>query len=329
MASLRARTARTQGLTLIELLVAVGLLGVITTYLLDTFTVNQQAYSVVEQVSEVQQNLRAAADLLERDIRHTGFMVPGAAAFCAVDDTNGPDLLYLTDPDAVDPAQLSTVDNGSAIGASTVASGTITLALVLEPGAGSPAYDMDGDGTPDSDFLEDGGVIFADPDDPGRGTACGTVTAVDVGAGEITVVLESGGVGAGTGELVAIPAIEYRLGSAGGPVDEVLLRNNVPLVRGVDDFQVAFQIDLNDDYVDDPNEMRGDGSGPDYVSSAVDASRAREIRANLVLRTRGQDPGFVEGQFQALENRTAITGNDGFRRRVYTAREVLRNVVMR
>jgi hypothetical protein len=50
------------------------------------------------------------------------------------------------------------------------------------------------------------------------------------------------------------------------------------------------------------------------------------VRANLVLRTRFPDANWSQGVFQNLENRTAVAGTDGFRRRVHTATVRLRNV---
>ncbi len=88
-------------------------------------------------------------------------------------------------------------------------------------------------------------------------------------------------------------------------------------------------VDANDNNVVDVNELRGDGVSPDYLANANDHSDAREVRVSLVLRTRSQDRDFTDGQFQRTENRTAIAGNDGFRRRVHTSRVLLRNLVSR
>ena len=95
---------RRSGFTLIELMVAMAILLVVVAYLTEMLTRQGRAYTVVDQVTEAQQNLRAIADLLEREVRVTGFMVPEGAAVCGVDQTNGSDVLFVSDADALDPA---------------------------------------------------------------------------------------------------------------------------------------------------------------------------------------------------------------------------------
>ena len=69
--------------------------------------------------------------------------------------------------------------------------------------------------------------------------------------------------------------------------------------------------------------------GADFDSTAVDISDAREVRVNLVLRTRANDPDNTNGRFQNSENRAAVGAADGFRRRTYSATVGLRNVGVR
>jgi prepilin-type N-terminal cleavage/methylation domain-containing protein len=53
-----------RGFTLVELLVAIGLLAVVLLFVFDTFTYQHATYSVVDQISEAQQNSRAIARLV-------------------------------------------------------------------------------------------------------------------------------------------------------------------------------------------------------------------------------------------------------------------------
>lgn len=325
LTSQRARARASAGFSLLELVIAMLVMGIVMVYAMDTFSTNQEAYQVVEQVSETQQNMRAVADLVERDLRHAGFMVQAAAAACAVDNQNGPDILYVSDATVVDPANRTSVDN--ALGTSNGATGTGTqnfgslTSTVLD---GAATYDTDGNGAADSDFQVGGGLIAFDRNDSSRGTACGAVQAI--GANTVQAVIDSNGLGAAAGatDVAVVPAHRYFVDAAG-----VLTRDGLEIARDVDDFQVAFFVDLNDDNVEQPNEIFGDGVGPDYLSNNVDVSRAREVLVNLVLRTRVQDRDFQDGQFQTTLNRVPVAGNDGFRRRVYTSRELLRNLVMR
>jgi hypothetical protein len=103
-------------------------------------------------------------------------MVPEGAAVCGVDNDNAPDLLYVSDANAIDPDDdLATYDGAAIAVATQVAAGIATFSvssLVMEPTA-RPAYDSDASGTADSDFQAGGGAIVMDLNDPGRGASCG------------------------------------------------------------------------------------------------------------------------------------------------------------
>lgn len=315
------------GFTLIELLISVAILGIVSVYMFESFAVNQRAYTVIDQVAESQQNVRAIADLLERDLRHAGLMVPEGAAVCGVDDDAAPDLLYVSDANAIDPGDDVATYDGAAIagGVTQVATGVATFALsslLMEPAPSRPAYDANGDGTADSDFQVGGGAIVVDLLDPGRGSACGRVTQVNLVGPQVQVDIRTGALGAAGGptNLVLIPAHEYRVNG------DQLLRDGVVLSEGMEDLQVAYFLDDDTDGVVDVDEIHGNGTGPDFESGGQDGSEVREVRVNLVTRTRAEDREWTQGRPQALENRAAAVANDGFRRRTYTSTVMLRNV---
>jgi prepilin-type N-terminal cleavage/methylation domain-containing protein len=62
-----------KGVTLIELLVALVICGIIVAAIYRLFVTQTRAYTVQDQVSEVQQNVRNAMELIVRDIRMAGF----------------------------------------------------------------------------------------------------------------------------------------------------------------------------------------------------------------------------------------------------------------
>jgi prepilin-type N-terminal cleavage/methylation domain-containing protein len=315
------------GFTLIELLVAAAVFATVSILFTRAFTVNQNHYVQIDQVVDSQQKLRAISDLMETDIRHAGMMVSESAAICAVDDDNGPDMLYLSDADAIDPGNDKQAYDGAqvqgAVAGVSPGSGTLIVdTLTIENEATRSAYDTDNDGTNDSDFTVNGGVIVVDLLDPSRGSACGRVTSVSPGSNQITVNVISGALGTATGptRLVLVPAHEYRIDNLGN-----FLRNGLVLIPGIEDFQVAFFVDLDGDFQVDTGETRGDGTGSDYVASAIDAADLREIRFNLIARAQLADPEF-NGAFLAAENRNPVAGSDGFRRRLHTSTVMLRNV---
>jgi hypothetical protein len=163
-------------------------------------------------------------------------------------------------------------------------------------------------------------VIVTDLAEPDRGAACGVVDGLPA-ADQITVAWRSEGLESAGTDLVAIPAHVYEV------VNGALERDGDVLVENVDDFQVAYFFDGDGDALVDANEFRGVvGVAYDPSDAAIEENEIREVRANLVLRTRFEDPSWTQGFFQNRENRAAVAGTDGFRRRIHTATVRLRNV---
>jgi hypothetical protein len=286
----------------------------------------------VDEVTEVQSNVRAIADLLEREIRETALMAPESAAICIVDNVNAPDVLYVTDSDAFDFASENRYDLGAAIVNGAAPSATV-VALGLESLDidNRPFYDTDGDGTADSDFQPGAAVIVVDRTNPDRGAACGPIVAggVDLGTSTVSVdftlgraTLAAQAAGTAVADLVAVPAHSYSIDNA-----LRLLRNDVVLADDVEDLQLAAFFDLNDDGDVDANEYRGADAAATFPPPAWDNRELREVRFNFVVRSRMPDPRLPGAVFQALENRVAPAGGpDGFRRRAFTAAVRTRNV---
>ena len=324
-----------RGFTLIELLVAMGLLSVVLLFVFQTFTYQHSTYTVVDQVSEAHQTSQGAARLIERDVRNAGYMIPFAAAACGIDATDGPDILFVSDTDAIQPADLLPVELASLeLGADAdesdnPASATETTIDVDKVVVDEVAtYDSDANGTNDSDFRVGAGAILVDKGELDRGVACGIVTAVDiVSPFAVTVdwlsVLEAGA----ASELVLVPAHVYQVVGGNPPQLE---RDGTLLAKDVEDLQIAWFYDDDENREVDTDEVRG-VNGNDYDSSDVDGSELRELRINLVTRTRLDDPRNPDdaGVGQARENRdTNVPGDDGKHRRVHTATVFLRNLTL-
>jgi len=323
--------ARQNGFTLIEMMLVAALLGVLVTGVMSFFTTQKKNAGVNSQVVEVQQNSRLLGDLFEEDIRHAGLLVPESGSLCAIDRLPTPDSFFVSDADAIDSTAETRNDLGARIqgGATNITVGgqTLTLdTLVIEFTTPDAAYDLDGDGVPESDFRVGGGIIVTDAGNPSRGAACGFISDIFTVGPQIVISIQSGALGAipvGSSpvDLVAIPAHGYIINAA-----SQLMRDGMLIANDVEDMQIAIFIDSNDNRTIDIGEYRGDGVGADFVSTAVDISEVREVRANLVLRTRLNDLDNSNGRFQDSENRAAIATPDGFRRRTYTATVGVRNV---
>lgn len=357
---------RSSGFSLIEVMVTAVIFAIITVFLTEMMTRQSRSYTVVEDVAETQQNLRAVANLMEREVRLTGFLVPEAAAVCGYDTASGtpdtdPDVLFVTDADALDPAGVNSLQLGvsitSGLPSFSSASASVTLdstaALAVD---GNPFYDLDGDGTPDSDFLftaapsRRGGVIIIDRADASRGAACGIIEGISGNTLTVDFTVDGaqpGGSalgGAGVGDLVAIPAHAYWIGAAASGKPQ-LMRDGMVFAPDVEDLQVAFFYDVDGDGVVDgattttppfnsATEYPGsNAANSTWQSSAWDGRDLREVRVTLVGRTRSQDPDAAlnpnmrTGQPQMFENRAPFAGApDGFRRRALTFAVQPRNV---
>jgi prepilin-type N-terminal cleavage/methylation domain-containing protein len=62
-----------KGITLLELLVALVICGLVVGGIYRLFVVQSRAYTVQDQVAEVQQNIRSTMEILLRDLRMTGY----------------------------------------------------------------------------------------------------------------------------------------------------------------------------------------------------------------------------------------------------------------
>lgn len=62
-----------KGVTLIELLIALVICGMVAAGIYQVFIAQSKAYTVQEQVTEVQQSVRSAMEIMLRDLRMAGF----------------------------------------------------------------------------------------------------------------------------------------------------------------------------------------------------------------------------------------------------------------
>ena len=123
------------GFTLVELMITLVIAGIISAALYATYLAQQRSYIAQEAVAEMQQNIRGAKIILERDIRMAGYN-PGGGAFGFVNST-------------------TTFDNGTGT-ATNVTRNSTSIAFTA---------DLDGDGNIDrtaQDTNGDGRIDMAD-----------------------------------------------------------------------------------------------------------------------------------------------------------------------
>jgi len=325
---------RNAGFTLVELMVSAAAMAIVIFYTLGTFTVQHQMYTVVDQVSETQQNSRAIAGMIERDLRGAGYLVSPTAAVCGFDDTDGPDILVLSDTDAirqVDQLPPSLAGSDLAVTTSTApANGSTVLnvsSLLIDDVA---SYKKDsGSASLDSDFRVGAGLIAIDAANPQRGVACGQVTAV--GTNTVTVDFDTpplnGANGTSPPDYRVVPAHYYAVRTATNPPR--IERDGFVLAKDVEDLQVAWFYDANEDGQATGNEYAGDDDANTYSTDVADGNLLREVRFHVVVATRDDDPRNPNsaGTGQVRENRdpATVSSDDGRRRRVYTSTVRIRN----
>ena len=320
------------GFTLLELMVSVSILSIVVIGVFESLTRQHRTSIVTESVVEVQNNVRAIASLMEREIRMAGYMVPDEVGVCGVDSTTTSDELFVSENEPIVPDDARAGDMGARLSAGSVwsnptinssdpsTSATVTLNLDSTTSDldddGTLFYDNDGNGTPDADFRVAGGFILTDLSNSHRGSLCGRVTAASTT--QLTLVPMAGGLAALTTddaaeEIVIVPAARYFINATGGTGR--LERNGDLLAQGVDDFQVSYYFDDGDGVVQAAEEF-GTTTGATYDPASVDNGDLTEVRFSIRVRTRAAEQGFDSGVLTALENRPVPSGgNDGFRRR--------------
>jgi len=332
-----ATRTRQHGYSLIELLVVTAVLGLVVSLVMQTLGDQRRTHVVVEQVTESQQNLRLIADLMEREIRLAGYMVPPSAAACGLDAATAPDTFYVSAADAIravpdlEAIDSSLVQGGLGVPVSGFALGAVSSTADVSVTLTRRFVDVQADG---DDFTEGAGLILVDRNDDEGVVACGRIVAAIPAdaAPTLTVDFEPNNLSVASGaDLVAVPAHVYRVvpGTAGAPSQ--LFRDNALLASDVEDLQIVYYFDDDDDRVVDPGELYGDAGGASYPpAGSVDYNRLVDVRLNVVTTTRTDDPEreFTPMKGQPTANRTAasVPGPDRRRRRVHQALIRLRNL---
>jgi len=75
-----AVSSNSDGFTLVELMIAMVVTGIIVAAVYSAYSVNQKTYSAQQQVVQMQQNIRAAFQTIGRDIRMAGYKPEGGGA---------------------------------------------------------------------------------------------------------------------------------------------------------------------------------------------------------------------------------------------------------
>ncbi|MBK7950146.1 MAG: prepilin-type N-terminal cleavage/methylation domain-containing protein [Deltaproteobacteria bacterium] len=110
-----ARVARRPraGFTLLELMISISILAIVVVGVFESLTRQHRTSIVTESVVEVQNNVRAIASLMEREVRMAGYMVPDAASVCGRDLTTASDELFVSETEPIVPDDARAGDMGA------------------------------------------------------------------------------------------------------------------------------------------------------------------------------------------------------------------------
>jgi Tfp pilus assembly protein PilW len=281
------------------------MMSIVSSQILSILSTQMKSYAAQKAVTEAQGDARLAVDLIVRDVRMGGFMVPQTVAVSGVDGgTGSSDLLCVSDPSVMNDTQVDL-----AMSRFTGASPT----AAMSGGASSVtvnAADLDIDGDGDVDFTDGSGIIIANS----TSTHCGLITGIGGGVVSFAPVT-AGAFVVNVGDGVAVPAIIYRRTSAG------LIRNSLLVSRQVEDLQIEYAVDANDD-----GQISG-GEFPIHGLTCQNPGRLRGLRLSVLTRTINQDPHITGTGRQAVANRNASGTPDAYRRRLVSVSVAPRNLL--
>ena len=290
------------GMTLVELMVSMTVMVVVIGWVLVAYTNQQSSQLDHERVIEAQHEGRLITDMLVKDLRMAGFLMPTHAAVASNDGGNaGPDAICTSDPSVIDPAIVA-VRNQRFAGApgSGVNNGATAVTVA--------AADLDVDDNGGDDFVDQAGIIISD----GVNVHCARINDANVADGDIDFT-PAATVTFNAGTTIVVPALYYEING------NDLLRNGTVLSSQVEDIQIEYWVDADDDSTMDAGEF------PIHDLAGANLDDMRLARVSITSRTTRNDSQMAGNGFPAVANRVAGPA-DNFKRRRQIAETLLRNV---
>lgn len=326
------------GLTLLELMIAmvIGILLLMGTVTM--FISNKQSYKVQEEMGRLQENARFATEMLIRDIRMAGYSGCADDILKVVNHVNGgnTDTNLYSMSDAVEGSENAAnwLPSNSNHGVASMVAGTDGITVRYLDGAGvtiETPYMV----TPSSALhvsvnngLQQGDIVAvtdcsstdifqitsANPDTSGQvthntgtGTPGNATSNFQKTYGEDASLVRFISRRYFVGNGIRGPAL-FRIHNTGAQEE---------LIEGVQNMQILYGEDTNNDFIADT-----------YRSAADVADWENVITVRLALLMRTLDPNFgEEPDARTYDLLGTVVGpfNDNFRRRVFTSTVLLRN----
>ena len=293
------------GFTLIEMMIAIAVVGIVTSQVLAIFSSQHRTYIAQERVVSIQEDARLVAEMILMDIRMAGLLVPVTSGISSIDGgTSAADVLCSSDASVFSTSSFAEAtarfDRAGLTSDLGATQNTVALA--------SADMDIDGDGT--NDFAVNRGIIIAG----GTKSHCARITAVTTSSVTFTPSTPPGFSVTTTGGR-AVPASIYEVSGSG------LRRNALLISSHVEDIQVEFAVDT------DGNGQIDGGEFPIHDLDGSDVSRIRGVQLSVLTRTLSSDQDLLGPGRQAVANRAASGTADGYRRRLATVIAAPRNLL--
>lgn len=326
---------KNKGFTLVEILVSLAILGIVLAGIYSVYNMQHKSYIVQEQVAEMQQSERVALQMITRDLRMAGLGLQfcNDAAGGKVIFSDGPNVYNGDGYDASDKIgveyhSFSPKDEGETEITTNVPSISASSELDVKNTAGFA----------DGDWVM---VIDSGREDCHFALFC--VTNVQAASNKLQHNPANGGPCAnkptygnklGSGFMIGDRVRKLNREDGGRiiyAIDNYRLTRSVdgaaqPLADNIEDMQVAYGIDIDNDRILEDGEWFNDPTGRDMTL-------LREIRLTLVARTTREDPAYNIGTRPVVEDHdpsvSAVTTPAQaarYRRRVLQSTIKLRNI---
>jgi prepilin-type N-terminal cleavage/methylation domain-containing protein len=296
---------RSAGFSLVEVMVAVAVMGIVTSQLLLSFSQQHTSSLEHERTIEIQEEARLVTDVIVKDLRSGGFMVPKYTAVASNDGgVNGSGALCISDATTINDAMLptSTAKFGGARVLNAVGGGASSVVVA------TTTIDIDADGV--NDLVEGQGMIL------GTGTRghCAIIDTLTVGVTNTTITFSPSTIGGfvASPDDSVVPALRYSVNAG------TLSRNDIVLSNHIEDLQAEFGVDI---------DRNGTIEGAEFPIDNMDFEEyelVRNVRVQITAREARAEDNF-NGQFPAVANRVAGAA-DNFKRRRVTGDALLRNL---
>ncbi|TFH33423.1 MAG: prepilin-type N-terminal cleavage/methylation domain-containing protein [Deltaproteobacteria bacterium] len=297
------------GFSLIEVMAALVILAIAMTAVFATFISQQKSFTTQNRVAEMQQNLRQAAEVMSRDIRMAGYGIPDNVAIpnnviasgvtslrslYPKDNSTGPDQIYLLYMFDMDNNQRSTWNTAE------MASGAASV--TVDNAAG---------------FLSSGELVIVTDYTKAQlfQVSSKTATSLTFGGaiypGTSSSAFVAGSPPPAPSTVAKARFNRYFIDSTTDPAHPTLMVDRMggatpqPVADDIEDMQFTYGLDTN-----------GDGIIESWSSGAATPSQIRQVRLQLMARTRLPEAGWSELR-PVLGNHPAATTPDGYRRRTY------------